>query len=57
MLSKIKRLIKTYNKKINIFSNELRELAKNDDYEAYVALFKERALSIDMVIDLENIVK
>ena len=57
MLSEIKRLIKTYNKKIDLFSNELKELAKNNDYEAYIALFNKTDAYIEVVIDLENILK
>ena len=57
MLSKIKRLIKTYNKKIGLMSNELKEFAKNNDYDAYVALFNKIDAYLEMVIDLENIIK
>ena len=57
MLSKIKRLIKTYNKKIGLMSNELKEFAKNNDYEAYVALFNKIDAYIEVVVDLENIIK
>ena len=57
MLSKIKKLIKIYNKKIDLASNELKELAKNKDYEAYVALFNKVDAYIELVVDLEDIVK
>ncbi len=57
MVSKIKRLIKKYNKKISLASNELKELAKNNDYEAYMALFNKIDIYIEVVIHLKNIIK
>ena len=57
MLSKIKRLIKKYNKRIDTISKELKKFSEIGDYEAYITLLKEQGVYVNVVIDLENMIK
>lgn len=56
MISKIQKLIKKYNKKIDLMSNQIKGLNKFDNTEAYVALFNKIDVYIEMVVDLEEMI-
>lgn len=57
MPSKIKKLIKMYKRKIDVISKELWEYAQNNNHDAYMALVKEKGFYIDIIVDLEDILR